>query len=983
MTTTHADVLLRHLRTFAAGHGADATDRQLLERFARRREQAAFEALVRRHAQLVLGVCRRVLNNDHDAEDAFQATFLVLARKAPEVGRQGSVAGWLHRVAYHAAVKALARATSRQEHERQAPPRRPPDLLEEVTGRELLAVLDEELQRLPEERRGPLVLCYLQGHTCDEAARQLGLTARTLKRRLEQGRASLRARLARRGIALPAALLTLGLTRGAKASVPASLGAAAVTAALSGATPGGAAGALADAVLRGLGATRMKWAAALLLLGALLFGTGVLARQAQAQRAGPAEPPSPRVAPAPPAPRPPKDGEEAKASAVTGRVLDADGKPVAGARVAGYAEMRFGALSVQYQAKSLGETKTDAEGRFQLSLPRKPDEPVDVVWLLTGAKGYGPAWRHVNPSGGTAVELRLPPEEAVIGRLIDLQGQPLGKAKVRPRRVLPAGPAEDGPAKEGGDLAASRRRHLLALERRSKSFEFHRDSPIKDTSPWPAAVTTDAEGRFRVSGFGKGQEVDLVIEDDRVATQEITVRAGDKERSFSLLPPQRVSGRVVTADTGKPVVGASVWVTMSHDRLGYGLDTRTDADGRYSVNAYPGETYVVTAYPTAGIPYLAAYRQGDWPKGAVKQEVDVALPRGVVVRGKVVEAGTGKTLLSATVAFVPRSAATAEGLRKALTGRDHKYFTGADGGFEIVVPPGPGHLVVTAPTDEYVYQTVSDGELQTGKPGGAPHQFHAVLPLDLTLKGEPKEVKVELRRSVSIRGRIVDPDGKAVKDAIVIVPSELLPAGPYPGLPGLALTFGIPLGTRITAFATRDGAFELHNCDPDRTYRVFVYSGRAEGGMFLAGRPSQVDAVSVVNRLIAAKDVLGAAADLSAKAAGGKAVEVKLAPCESAEVRFVDGKKQAVKQKVWLELLVKPGEAALLASPYSLGGEKSPLEPDAAGRITLPGLIPGVTYRLKVLTGQEGIENETAFEKEFTVEAGKKTKLELKAPESK
>src|SRR5262249_50672651 len=148
-----------------------------------------------------------------------------------EVGRQGSVAGWLHRVAYHASVKALARATNRQAHERQTPPRRPPDLLEEVTGRELLAVLDEELQRLPVERRGPLVLCYLQGHTCDEAARQLGLTARTLKRRLEQGRASLRARLARRGIALPAALLTLGLTRGAKASVPASLSASTVTAA--------------------------------------------------------------------------------------------------------------------------------------------------------------------------------------------------------------------------------------------------------------------------------------------------------------------------------------------------------------------------------------------------------------------------------------------------------------------------------------------------------------------------------------------------------------------------------------------------------------------------------------------------------------------------------------------------------------------------------------------------------------------------------
>ena len=100
----------------------------------------------------------------------------------------------------------------------------------------------------------------------------------------------------------------------------------------------------------------------------------------------------------------------------------------------------------------------------------------------------------------------------------------------------------------------------------------------------------------------------------------------------------------------------SVWVTMFHDRLGYGVDTRTDADGRYSVNAYPGESYLVTAYPPRGEPYLVVVRTGDWPKGAVKQEVDVKLPRRAVVRGKVVEAGTGKAgLLSATVAFVPWS----------------------------------------------------------------------------------------------------------------------------------------------------------------------------------------------------------------------------------------------------------------------------------------------------------------------------------------
>src|SRR5262249_37815650 len=163
MTATQAHAVLRHLREFVATEGTGAlTDRQLLEQFTTRHEEAAFAALVRRHAPLVLGVCRRVLRHEQDAEDAFQATFLVLARKANEVGRQGSVAGWLHRVAYHAALRARARATGREQHERQAPPRQPGDLLAEVTGRELLAVLDEELQSLPDESRSPQDLCYQQ-----------------------------------------------------------------------------------------------------------------------------------------------------------------------------------------------------------------------------------------------------------------------------------------------------------------------------------------------------------------------------------------------------------------------------------------------------------------------------------------------------------------------------------------------------------------------------------------------------------------------------------------------------------------------------------------------------------------------------------------------------------------------------------------------------------------------------------------------------
>jgi RNA polymerase sigma factor (sigma-70 family) len=1008
MSTTQAGVILRHLRSsVVTENGGGPSDRQLLEQFAARREQGAFEALVRRHAPLVFGVCRRVLRQEQDAEDAFQATFLVLARKAREVGRLGSVAGWLHRVAYHAAIKARARTANRERYERQAPPRQPADLLEEVTGREFLAVLDEELQQLSDDSRTPLVLCYLQGHTCDDAARQLGASVRTLKRRLEQGRRCLRARLARRGIALPAALLALGLTRGAKAAVPASLTADTVRAVFGGATT---AGPLADAVLRGMSAARLKWAAGLLVLCALVFGSGVLAHQAQAQRPEEEPPPAGVAPPAAAQPAPPAAKAAADVTAVTGRVLDADGKAVAGARVTAFGGLEFGPLSVEYQAKSLGEAKTDDDGRFRLTVPETPGARIRHVELLAAAPGHGYGWARSSASAaalklplppeeavGRLIELRLPPEEVVVGRLIDLQGQPLSKAKVRPVRVVDPTTVRGLklPGRKDDDAAAQDMRHRLTLDRRSHSFEFRKDSPVKDFSRWPKEVITDAEGRFRVTGFGRGQEVDLLVEDDRVAAQEVIVTAGAKERNFSLVPPHRVSGRVLAADTDKPIAGVAVWVTSFHDRLGYGLEGRTDADGRYSVNAYPGESFLVTAYPPRGAAYLVAYRQADWPKGEVKQEVNLKLPRGAVVRGRVVEAGSGKALVSATVAFVPQSENTPQQPRNVLTGSDHKFFTRADGTFELIAPPGPGHLVVTGPSAEYAYQTVSEGELLAGKPGGPPRHFHSAVPLKLSAKDDPKEVKIELRRSVTLKGRVVGPDGKPVKDAVVFLPAELLPEGPYRSL---SLAFGIPPGTRLTALAARDGAFALPNCDPDKTYRVFVLSGRPDGGMMtLEADGPRIDTLSIANRLIMAKDPLGAVADFSAKGAGGKAVEVKLAPCTSAEVRFVDAKGKAVKQKVWLELLVKPGptpeksraegkpaaETALLATPYSLRGEKSPLEPDAEGRITIPGLIPGATYRLTVRSGAEGLEGETVLHKDFTAEAGKKARLELTVPEGK
>jgi RNA polymerase sigma-70 factor (ECF subfamily) len=177
-----------------------AEDGELLERFAVRRDESAFSLLVRRHGPMVLGVCRRVLNDWHQAEDAFQVTFLVLARKAGSLAQPQLLANWLHGVAYRTSLKARGHAFRRDEHERQAAAMAPTESQSSGSARELREVLDEELNRLPEKYRAPLVLCYLEGKTNEEAARLLNWPVGSMSARLARGRGLLRSRLMRHGL---------------------------------------------------------------------------------------------------------------------------------------------------------------------------------------------------------------------------------------------------------------------------------------------------------------------------------------------------------------------------------------------------------------------------------------------------------------------------------------------------------------------------------------------------------------------------------------------------------------------------------------------------------------------------------------------------------------------------------------------------------------------------------------------------------------
>jgi RNA polymerase sigma factor (sigma-70 family) len=228
---TRSPTLLRYIRHLAeAGAATELSDRELVQRFADQGEEAAFASLVRRHGPMVLGVCQLVLGNEHDAEDVFQAVFLVLSRKAASLHRKEAVGPWLFGVARRLAWRARQQGQSRRKREELVRERPPGDVLAELTVREAQAVLDEELARLSERERAPLVLCYLQGLTRDEAAERLGCPLGTLKGRLERARALLQKRLQGRGLGLGAVLATLLLTGTSASAIPSSVMTAAVEA---------------------------------------------------------------------------------------------------------------------------------------------------------------------------------------------------------------------------------------------------------------------------------------------------------------------------------------------------------------------------------------------------------------------------------------------------------------------------------------------------------------------------------------------------------------------------------------------------------------------------------------------------------------------------------------------------------------------------------------------------------------------------------
>ena len=378
----------------------------------------AVRTLVDRHGPMVLRVCRHILGDADAAQDAFQAVFLTMIRRQWRLQRPERLAAWLFGVARRTALKSKTATQRRRKRERRPATLTVSDPLGELTAREMLAALDQEIERLPEPQRLPLLLCYWQGLTQDEIARRLGWSAGSVKGRLERGRKQLAARLTKRGLA-PSILLTVA----SSTIVPGEL--FAKTAALAATGAAMPAGVLAVCASGTMAKTISSITAAVVLIGTGLVGMTV----------GFASPEPPKNEAPTPAAAQPAVEERNDVVTVRGRVLDPDGKAVPGARIYTLRILPDRVLFISDEnVEPTLRTTTGRDGAFQFEIPRdKLLVEHNRLWpVMAVARGYGLGWTRAKlPSDDLTIHLVK--DEPVSGRLVNSQGQPVTDANIRIR----------------------------------------------------------------------------------------------------------------------------------------------------------------------------------------------------------------------------------------------------------------------------------------------------------------------------------------------------------------------------------------------------------------------------------------------------------------------------------------------------------------------------------------------------------------------
>lgn len=751
MSVALNDLVRTVRRSAEADRLAAESDDALLDRLHPTWDAVAFEALVRRHARSVSAACRSVLRDDADVNDAVQATFLVLLRNAGTVRRGSPLGRWLYGVARKVSLKAKARAVAVGKREAKAA-RGEQQSSADPGWRETCDLLLRELARLPAAVRRPLELCYLDGLTRDEAAAALGVSVGTVKGRLERGRAVLRERLEKRGVALSVGLLVMALMNSAAAVSPRVV--SAVLSAASGSAPPTVA-----ALAEGITVSGSNKVLSLLAV----FAAGVLGVVGWAASSVSAAPDDKPVMTKPADAGKAKPAKPEKPTAVGGTVVGPDGKPVADATVSvvyGHHDQRAAVAKV---------ATTDADGKFRADVPKE----VPAYFTVFATKpGFGVAWVEPKYPARTIADadklaLKLTADQPIRGRVLDTQGKPVAGAIIGVLDVIEP---------TNGDLD-----QLLKGSTDGRFGTVGQWEKVLWVPREVAGATTDADGKFEIAGLGADRVVGLTVSGKGLARMSgmVVTRTGvdvaplnrlpagsmRKEKgqhavfygptpTFVVEPGYAVQGVVTAAKTGKPVANCRLEVNTGHwDRI----HTTTDAAGKYRFDGLTkGMGHYIHATPPDGVDVFPTWADVKEGKGFEAVTHDFALAAGAVFAGRVIDKET-KQPVPASFQIIPT--ADNEFAKKPeyeTASRDMVWKGGSrDGVFRIVTVPGKSAVNISVgPTG-----TLHDQPFH-------PYRGGQTLEIDLPETGG-KEHVIEIDRGKTAAVAAVDESGKPVSGLVV------------------------------------------------------------------------------------------------------------------------------------------------------------------------------------------------------------------------
>jgi RNA polymerase sigma factor (sigma-70 family) len=793
---------------YSLGAAGGLTDGQLLERFLTRDDptaaEAAFTALVDRHGAMVLSVCRRELGDLHDAYDAFQATFLVLVSKASTIRHRDSVGGWLFGIARRVSARARIEGARRRRHlERVGLERFACEDGSPSTSAEPeidYAPLMDEVHRLPERFRAPVVLHYFEGLSAEATAQRLGCARGTVLSRLSRARHRLKKRLESRGASpavlipaadslmrwLPPAPMPAWLAQGTVRAAS-SLGLAG--AAIESVVPAKVAG-LSRRVARTLALSRVGAIGSLIVLAVVGVSIGLAATLSPDDQ--------PRTGPAMEAPKDagmkraaPREGAKPKAEPVIlrGQVLGPDGHPMAGAG------LFLSVLEPMMKAGSrrLGATGTD--GRFELTVPQTELEPArdkgetgfPGATLAAFSPGLGPDWIAVSGrKSRDPIALRLRPDDVPVeGHVISLEGRPMAGLVVRVAYIAEFPPALLAKLREN----AGKMNPMIWGEMRD-AFEPGDDGPIR-----PAR--TGADGQFRLTGLGRdrvalvfvsGQAIEqsfamLLTTGDRDYKPIPLPADGSGERKIegprfqlAVAPGREIDGIVRDQDTGRPIAGAEI--TSWFDGI-----VTTASEGRFHLGGLPRGRPSFVAVNAADQPYIRVTKAVETPQAPGPGRVEITLKRGVWVEGKVIDAASGRPV-QAVVTYFPfrdnphvKDCPDAAFLNNNLSD-EPEFRTDAAGRFRAIALPGGGVLAVKASQPGYVFgkrleDKMAGNVIHVGDFQYYQSPYHALVPIDVPAGERHAIADIPLAPGRTQHIRIVDPEGRPVAGARIFCHQQM------------------------------------------------------------------------------------------------------------------------------------------------------------------------------------------------------------------